>query len=129
MSSASSVNDALAGYLAGRVSAERVVTVVAAEYYGAGVSGLGTREALKTLMETIERAHPGIIALTATADRPGFAIQLAERPFPKRHEAEFRQAVQAALVRGFDFPRPEALAPRPGLFSRLIRAIRRVFSA
>ena len=131
MSSASStVNEVLAGYIAGRVPAERVVAVVAAEYYGPGAKGLGRRERLRPLMDVIERAHPGVIELAGTADRPGFAVRLAERPFPKRHEAEFRQAVQALLVGGYaDVPSPQAPAPRLGLFTRIARAIRRAFSA
>ena len=131
MSSASStVSDALAGYIAGRVMVERVVAVVAAEYYGVGAQGLGPRDRLKPLMEIIERTHPGVIELSGTAERPGFAVRLAERPFPKRHAAEFRQAVQALLVGGYvDSPSPQPLAPRPGVLTRLVRAVRRIFTA
>jgi len=133
MSSASStVSDALAGYIAGRVPGERVVAMVAAAYYGVGAEGLGPRERLRPLMEVIERAHPGVIELSGTAERPGFAVRLAERPFPKRHEAEFRQAVQALLVGGYldsPSPHPQPLAPRPGVFTRLVRAVRRLFTA
>src|SRR5438105_12337060 len=99
MSSASSVNDVLTGYAAGRVTAEQLVGVVAAAYYGARDSGLGAR--LKPLVEIIERAHPGVVELSATSDRPGFAVRVAERPFPKRYETELRQGVQALLVGRF----------------------------
>jgi len=128
MSSATSVRDALEGYVAGEIPVERVVGVVVAEYYGARGSGLGAR--LKPLMEIVERAHPGVVELTGSADRPGFVVHLAERPFPKRYEAEFRQGVQALLVSGYvDLPRPAARAPRPGVITRVLRAIRRLFSA
>lgn len=121
MSSATSVNDALAGYAAGRVTAEQLVGVVAAAYYGE--QGAGSREQLGPLIEIIERAHPGIIELSANDAKPGFAVRLAERPFPKRYESELRQAV-AALATA-----PRSPLPAPSLFSRIIRAIRKVFSA
>ena len=121
MSSASSVNDALTGYVAGRVTAEHLAGVVAAAYYGE--QGAGSRERLKPLVEIIERAHPGVVELSGSSAKPGFGVRLAERPFPKRYEAEFRQAVQALLVGG------SAEAPRPGLWSRVVRAVRRLFAA
>jgi hypothetical protein len=128
MSSGSSVNETLEGYIAGRVPAGRVVAVVAAAYYGEG--GRRKGDGLQALMEIIERAHPGIIELSATPQRPGFGVRLAERPFPKRYEGELRQAVQAVLVGGGHVdPRPTAAVPRPSLFTRFIRAIRKVFSA
>jgi hypothetical protein len=119
MSSASSVNDALAGYLAGRVSAQYVVSVVAAEYYRD--AGSGMRDALKPLMDIIERAPPGVVELVGSGERPGFNVQLAERPFPKRYEQELRQAVQAIAT-----PPPSPM-PRPSLWARIVRAIQRVF--
>ena len=129
MSSDSSVNDALAGYVAGRMSAERLVGVVAAAYYSE--HGARSREQLQPLMEIVERAHPGVVQLSAAANRPGFEVRLADRPFPKRHEAELRQAVQALLVGGGDAPArsPTRSSPisRPGLLSRIAAAIRRVF--
>ena len=130
MSSATSVRDALEGYIAGRLTAEQLVSAVAAAYYGE--QGAGSREQLKPLIEIIERAHPGVVELTGSADRPGFAVRLAERPFPKRYEAEFRQTVQASLVGGFSeepVTAPRSPFPAPSLISRIIRAIRRVFSA
>lgn len=117
-----SVRDALTGYVAGDVTAERVVAVVAAEYYGAPGSGLGAR--LKPLMEIIERAHPGVVELSGSAERPGFAVRLTERPFPKRYEAEFQQGVQALLVQGMG-----AFESRPGVWARIVRAVRRLFTA
>ena len=123
-SSASSVNDALAGYAAGRVSAEQLVSVVAAAYYGEGRRGKG--EGLRPIIEVIERAHPGFVELSSSGDRPGFAVRLAERPFPKRFEGELRQAVASVSA---DVTLPASPVPLPGLFTRILRAIRKVFSA
>lgn len=125
MSSASSVNDALTGYAAGRVTAEQLVGVVAAAYYGAGGSGLGVR--VQPVVEIIERAHPGVVELSASPDKPGFGVRLTERPFPKRYEPELRDAVRAAL--GQADPSPESRTPSPSVLTRIFRAIRRVFSA
>jgi len=129
MSSGSSVNDALEGYIAGRVPAEQAVAVVAAAYYGE--RGARSREQLKPLMEIIERAHPGVVELSGSSEKPGFGVRLAERPFPKRYEAELRQAVRAVLVGLPDqaISAPRSPLPAPGLFTRIVRAIRRVFSA
>jgi len=117
-----SVKEELEGYIAGRVKAERVVEVVAGAYYEGKKEG-----SLRPLMEVIERAHPGVVALTGTPDKPGFAVRLAERPFPKEYEVAFRAAVQAVLGRGV----ADASSPvsRPGLFSRLYSAVRRLFTA
>lgn len=123
MSSGSSVNDALTDYLAGRVTADKVVTIVAAAYHGNGGRGNGKGNGLQPVIDVIERAHPGIVELTATGDKPGFSVRLAERPFPKRFETELRQAVASVLIR------PPSPVPLPGLFTRMVRAIRRVFSA
>lgn len=117
MSSAPSVNDALAGYAAGRVTAEQLVGVVAKAYY----EGAGRRE-LRPVMEVIERAHPGIIELRGTTERPGFAVRLQERPFPKQYEGALREAVHRVA-------RTESnLAPvtSPGLFARLYSAVRKL---
>jgi len=130
MSSDSSVRDALEGYIAGRLSAEQLVGVVAGAYYVQ--RDRATREQLRPLMEIIERAHPGFVALFGSVDAPGFAVRLAERPFPKRLEAELRQGVQALLAGGFtdsSVPASRSPVPAPGLFSRILQAIRNVFSA
>ena len=121
MSSGSSVNDALTGYLTGQVTADRVVATVAAAYYRE--QGAGSGEQLRPLMEIIERAHPGIVELSANTEKPGFGVRLAERPFPKRYEAEFRQVVEGLVTA------PSSPLPAPSLFIRIVRAIRRVFSA
>ena len=127
MSSASShVRDVLAGYLAGRVKAEQVVVAVAAAYYGE--RGAGSRERLKPLMGVIERAHPGMIELTSTTEKPGFTVRLAARPFPKEYEEALRGAVQAVLDEP-EITAPHSPLPGPGLVSRLLGAIRRLFTA
>jgi hypothetical protein len=118
MSSAPSVNDALAGYAAGRVTAEQLVEVVAKAYY----DGDGRREMLRPVMEVIERAHPGIIELRGTTERPGFAVRLQERPFPKQYEGALREAVNSVA-------RTEPnLSPvtSPGLLGRLYFAVRKL---
>lgn len=125
MSSATSVNDALTGYAAGRVTAEQLVGVVAAAYYGEGGQGKG--EELRPIIDVLERAHPGVIELSSRGERPGFEIRLADRPFPKRFEGELRQAVANALSSGITLP--PSPVPLPGLFTRIVRAIRRAFSA
>lgn len=121
MSSGPSVNEALAGYVAGRTTAAQLASVVAAAYY----QGDGRREMLRPLMEVIERAHPGIIELRGTTDKPGFAIRLQERPFPRQYEPALRDAaVRVAGTASNISP-----VPAPGLFTRIMRAIRRAFSA
>ena len=117
-----SVRETLEGYVAGRVKAERVVEAVAAAYYGGKKEG-----SLRPLMEVIERAHPGVVELSGTPDKPGFGVRLAERPFPKEYEAAFRAAVQAVL--GGSVQDVGSSVSRPGLLSRLYSAVRRLFTA
>src|ERR1043165_7429337 len=93
MSSASSINDALAKYAAVTLTAQELVGVVAAEYY----RGDGRRETLRPVMDVIERAHPGIVELSSSDQQPGFAVKLAARPFPKQWEPALRTA--AASIR------------------------------
>jgi hypothetical protein len=83
-------------------------------------------------MDIVERAHPGVVELTGSAVRPGFDVRLAERPLPKRYEAEFRQAVQALLVIGVNesaAPAPNSPLPAPSLLRRIYTAVRRLFTA
>jgi len=140
MSSATSVNSALADYAAGRMTAPQLVGVVAAAYYGARDSVLGTR--LKPLVEIIERAHPGVIELSGSVEKPGFGVRLAERPFPKRYELELREAVQIALEQGIGVESGDVGARHVvplrdrntsksdlGVWSRIVRAVRRLFIA
>src|SRR3989475_11090289 len=130
MSSGSSVNDALTAYLAGRMTADRVVAAVAAAYYRE--QGAGSRGQLRPIIEVIERAHPGVVELSGSAEKPGFGVRLAERPFPKRYEGELRAAVQilvgARHAAPLHDPAPSVI-PARGILSRLIGAVRRLFSA
>src|SRR5689334_3889376 len=91
----STVRETLAAYLAGRAKAERVVAEVAREYFGEG--GRGKREGLKPIVEVIERAHPGIVELVASAQQPGYDVRLAQRPFPSKFEDALRTAVSGVL--------------------------------
>jgi hypothetical protein len=82
-------------------------------------------------MDVIERAHPGVVELSAGGDRPGFTVRLAERPFPKQYEAELRRVVELTLAGA---ParieaEPQALGPKPRFWSRLYTAVRRFFTA
>jgi len=128
MSSATSpVRDALEGYVAGRVKAERVVEAVAAAYYN-GEPGAGSRERLRQVMEVVERAHPGVVELTGSAEKPGFAVRLANRPFPKEYEGALREAVHGVLGR-VEPPASSSPLPAPGFLSRLYTAVRKFFTA
>src|SRR6267154_2294637 len=133
MSSATSVNDALTGYLAGRVTAEQLVGTVTAAYYRE--RGMGNGERLKPVIEVIERAHPGVVELSGSAEKPGFGVRLAERPFPKRYEGELREAVEilvgaqhaAPLQKPSPSVGPARVVPARGIFSRFFGAVRRLF--
>ncbi len=143
-SASSPVKDALESYVAGRVKAERLVVTVAAEYYRD--SGNGKREALRPLIDVIDRASPGIVELGIARGGSGFEIRLVERPFPKQHEAELRRAAEAVLSGGgmrgeatdagaqtvdvgaqHAAPLPKA-KPSSGMIGRLLRVVRRLFS-
>src|SRR5260370_42235121 len=133
----SAVRETLESFLAGRAPAERVVIAVAAAYYGQ--PGGGQRERWRPLIDVIDRASPGIVELGGVAARPGFAVRLAERPFPRQFEAALRGAAAAVLATGSgdaDTP-PAAEAPglaataipAAGLVTRLVPAGRRLFRA
>src|SRR2546429_9510468 len=89
----SSVRQELEDFVAGRVKAERLVIAVAAEYYRD--TGNGKREALRPLIDVIDRASPGIVELGIAPGGTGFEVRLAERPFPRQYEAELRRAAEA----------------------------------
>jgi hypothetical protein len=133
-SGSSAARDLLAGYLGGRVAAERLVPALAAEYFR--TVDRPTREALRPIMEVIERAAPGVSRLARTEGGAGFAIHLAERPFPASDQEALRQAVAAALAIEWGggggvnkvVPAESTTAAR-GLLARLVRAVRRLFSA
>ncbi len=102
--------------------------MVAGTYYRE--TGIGTRETWGPLMEVIERAHPGIVQLAGTADRPGFAVRLAERPFPKEYEPDLKRAAAAILVTLGEDRGETGDESRPiGLVGRLLGSVRRLFSA
>ena len=92
----SRISDALESYVAGRLKAERLVIAISAAYYGD--SNNGNRESLQPLIDVIDRASPGIVELGTATGGTGFEIRLAERPFPKQHEAELREAAEAVLA-------------------------------
>lgn len=131
-SSSSATRDILARYLAGQASAERLMTVVAETYY----RGRGReRERLQPVIDVFERVAPGVAGLVRTEGGAGFDIRLVERPFPKQEEPRLRQAVEdvlADLGAGAGVGLDAATAgqgPQAGLLSRLVRAVRRLFSA
>ncbi len=124
----SPVRDALEGYVAGRVKAERLVIAVSAAYYRDARNG--QRESLQPLIDVIDRASPGIVELGTATSGPGFDIRLAERPFPKQYEAQLREAAATVLSGGGVFggaPLPNA-KPSSGMIARLVRAIGRLFT-
>lgn len=129
--SSDAVRGLFEGYLGGRIPAERLVPAVAAEYYRS--VDRSTREALRPVMEVIERAAPGVGRLARTEGGVGFEIHLAERPFPAADEAALRNAVAAALAQvsggGVGTGAATAPAKTPGFLTRLVRAVRRLFSA
>jgi hypothetical protein len=124
----SSVSEAVAGFVAGRVKAERLVIAVTTAYYGR--DGQGTSDGLRPLIDIIDRAAPGIVELGTDGSEPGFGIRLAERPFPKQYEAELRRAAQAYLARhGGEDVQQAGLSHRTAGFARLFATIRRLFTA
>lgn len=126
-SSSSAARDALAGYLAGRVKADHVAAAVADAYYRERGRA---RESLRPVVDVIERAAPGMVDLVRTQGGAGFAIQLAGRPFPKQFEPELRTAAAVVLQgSGGDTVAATAVARDPGVLGRLVRAVRRLFSA
>ena len=144
-SASSPISLAIAGYVTGRVGPGRLVALVSAAYYGDGgtlkdsLPVGGTRDGLKPLTDVIERAAPGVVELAGRAGGAGFDIRLAERPFPKRYEAELRRAAETYLLRerageeaGEGGTLKDSLTvggKGDGLFGRALQAIRRLFSA
>lgn len=128
-SDSSGASQALADFLAGRAKAEQVVAAVAEACYRRGARQESARATLRPVLEVIERAAPGVVELARTEGGAGFDIRLAERPFPKQYEAELRQAAAAALA-GMGGNRGLETAPgESGLWGRVLRAVRRLFSA
>src|SRR5712691_3027763 len=110
------VRDALESYVAGRGKAERLVIAVSAAYYGDARNG--QRESLQPLIDVIDRASPGIVELGTVQGGSGFAISLAERPFPKEHEAALRRAAEAVLSGGGVVEGAAGAQPSSGMIAR-----------
>src|ERR1700674_1713918 len=91
----SPVRRELEEYVAGRCGVTRVVAAVMDAYYRDG--GRGKQEALRPVIDVIERAAPGVVELAAAGDTPGFRVRLAERPFPERYAHELLLAAGVAL--------------------------------
>lgn len=136
-SESSPIREAIEGYVAGRVKAERLVIAVAAAYYGD--EGRGTRDGLGPLIEVIDRAAPGIVELGGVDGGHGFDVRLAERPFPKHYEPDLKRAVEAYLAShrptgvigaasGAGAGAGAQAARTPGVLGRLLAAIRRLFN-
>lgn len=122
----SPVKDALEGYVAGRVTAERLVIAVTTEYYGRGAKR-GRRDGLQPLIDVIDRASPGIVELGSIVGGAGFDVRLAERPFPKDYESALRRAAEALLNAGERPGKPEAEGA--GLIGWVVATVRRLFIA
>lgn len=128
-SDSSAASQALADFLAGRAKAERVVAAVAEACYRRGARQEAARASLRPVLDVIERAAPGVVELARTEGGAGFDIRLAERPFPKQYEAELRQAA-ATVLAGMEGSGGSVTAPgAPGLWARMIRAVRRLLNA
>jgi hypothetical protein len=117
--------------VAGRVKAERLVIAVSAAYYGD--TSNGKRKSLQPLIDVIDRASPGIVELGTVQGGSGFAVSLAERPFPKQYEAELRRAAENYLGRGEARGQTgreagEGGTAQRGIVARLVAAVRRMFS-
>ena len=126
-SAASSINDVLAAYVAGREKAARVVAVVAEAYYRE--RGTGKGEGLRPVMDVIERAAPGLVELVGSPGKPGFEIRLAQREFPRAYEADLKRVVEAALAGGGKRETVDVTPVRTTLVSRLFAAVKRMFTA
>lgn len=133
MSSASSARGLLAAFAEGRATPERAVAALAAAYYAGPAAA---PPALRELMGIVERAAPGMVELAAREGGPGFDVRAVGRPFPAAAEAELRQAAAALLATEWGTgPVVEASAAAAGVpagagwWNRLVRAVRRLFSA
>lgn len=134
----SPVREQISAYLTGSGNAAQLVAAVADAFYRE--AGSEMREALRPILEVIERAAPGIVALSRAGARPGFEVRLAERPFPRRYEPELRQAAQQALenlavvtlpASRLSLPglSPASRVSPPGLLRRFLTAIRNLFTS
>ena len=133
MSSASSARGLLEAFAAGRATPERAVAALAAAYYARPAAA---PVALRALIGIVERAAPGMVELAARDGGPGFDVRPVGRPFPAAAEAELRQAAAALLATEWGTSPVMAAAAAGagapadvGWWSRVVRAVRRFFSA
>lgn len=130
----SNISETLAGFVAGRVKAERLVSVLTTAYYGRDGHPEAT-EGLQPLIAIIDRASPGIVELGSETAGPGFGIRLAERPFPKQYESDLKRAAEVYLAERGQGTADESrmVAQRPGgdqgWLARLGRVLHRLFAA
>ena len=137
---------ALEDFVAGRLSADRLVATVTGRFYGA--AGKGEKEALRPVVELAERAAPGVVSLERTETGTGFEVRTVERVFPEASLAALRGEAAKALsaswadpvepaVSGARFQVPAPRTPdtghqspaRQSWLSRVFSAVRRLFSA
>ena len=113
----SAVRETLTAYVAGRVDADHLVAVVSAAYYRE--PGGKRRAALRSVLDVIERASPGVVELAGRPEGAGFDVRPLERPFPAQYEPELRSAIKAYLGR--------APSTRSSLVTRLAGMLLRLF--
>jgi hypothetical protein len=138
-SASSPARRALEEFVAGRLPADRLVAAVAQRFYGS--AGQGERDALRPVVEVAERAAPGVVSLERKDGGAGFDIRPVERPFPSEYEEALRGAAVAALETSWRDAQPvtppstnlhqppPTSTTSPGILSRLLSAVRRLFSA
>lgn len=137
-SASSPARRALEDFVAGRIPADRLVAAVAGRFYGA--AGKGEKEALRPVIELAERSAPGVVSLKKNDGGAGFDVQPLERLIPEESLAALRGAAATALAASWadpvvterpaaqpQGPKPEARGP--SWFSRVVSAVRRLFSA
>jgi hypothetical protein len=124
----SAVRAILEAYVAGRVTADRVAAAIAEAYYRDGKpESRGTRDALRPLLDLVERASPGRVELSRAEAKPGFELRTSGRTFPKDREPELRATVEQVLQgSGLEGRGPGKASP--GWFVRLRTAVRRLLS-
>jgi hypothetical protein len=139
-SASSPARRALEDFVAGRLPADRLVAAVAGRYYGA--AGRGEKDALRPVVELAERSAPGVVSLERKEGGAGFDVRAVERTFPEASLDALRGAAAAALAASWmdpvtsgaetSGPGPQAQGPSrdsPSWFSRIVSAVRRLFSA
>ena len=116
--------------MAGSLPADRLVATVANRFYGG--AGKGERDALRPVVELAERAAPGVVSLERSDKGAGFDVRPAGRTFPAEYEAELRGVAAAALEASWhdaSQSSPASTSSPTGFLSRIMTAVRRLFSA